>query len=154
MPNLFKAFDIVKKKNLDIILIAVGKNLKKYAIDTDRIIFLGQRSDVQNLMKSFDIFCLSSKAEGFPNVIGEAMLSGLPCITTDVGDAKEIVGRTGWVIPANNPLLLANCIDRVIKIKPEKLKKYSKNARQKIISNYDINHIKNEYISLYHSLLS
>ena len=105
-------------------------------------------------MKSFDIFCLSSKAEGFPNVIGEAMLSGLPCITTDVGDAKEIVGKTGWVIPANNPLLLANCIDKVLKIKPEKLKKYSKNARQKIISNYDINHIKNEYISLYHSLLS
>ena len=154
LPNLFKAFDIVKKKNLDIILVAVGKNLKKYAIDTDRIIFLGLRSDVQNLMKSFDIFCLSSKAEGFPNVIGEAMLSGLPCITTDVGDAKEIVGNTGWVIPANNPLLLANCIDKVIKIKPEKLKKYSKYARQKIISKYDINHIKNEYISLYHSLLS
>ena len=57
-------------------------------------------------MKSFDIMCLTSKAEGFPNVIGEAMSTGLPCITTDVGDAKEIVGETGWVSGPMIPNLL------------------------------------------------
>ncbi|MBD1155085.1 glycosyltransferase [Pelagibacterales bacterium SAG-MED18] len=154
LPNLFKAFNIVKKKNPNIILIAVGKNLKKYASNSDKIIFLGQRSDVHDLMPSFDILCLSSKAEGFPNVIGEAMSTGLPCITTDVGDAKEIVGDTGWVVPVNNPLLFAKCIVNVMKIPREKFQKYGKSARKKIINNYDINYVKNEYISLYHSLLN
>ena len=105
-------------------------------------------------MPSFDILCLSSKAEGFPNVIGEAMSTGLPCITTDVGDAKEIVGDTGWVVPVNNPLLFAKCIVNVMKIPREKFQKYGKSARKKIINNYDINYVKNEYISLYHSLLN
>jgi glycosyltransferase involved in cell wall biosynthesis len=105
-------------------------------------------------MTSFDLFCLSSKAEGFPNVIGEAMLSGLPCITTDAGDAKTIVGETGWVVPINNPLLFANCLDNVLKIPHEELQKYGKIAREKIVKNYDIDFVKNEYISLYYSILN
>ncbi len=153
LPNLFQAFDIVKKKHPNIILVAVGKNLKKYALDLERIIFLGEQSNVNEIMTSFDMLCLSSKAEGFPNVIGEAMSSGLPCITTDAGDSKEIVGETGWVVPINNPLLFANCLDNVLKIPLVEFQKYGKSAREKIVKNFDINFIKNEYISLYHSIL-
>ena len=136
-----------------IILVAVGKNLKKFTSNTDGIIFLGEQSDVQNFMTSFDMLCLSSKAEGFPNVIGEAMLSGLPCITTDVGDAKEIVGNTGWVVPIHNSSLFAECLNDVLNIPLNEFKKYGKNAREKIVKNYDINYVKNEYISLYKSIL-
>lgn len=152
LPNLFKAFDILKRKYPDVILIAVGKDLKKYATNFDKIIFLGERSDVNYLMKSFDFLCLSSKAEGFPNVIGEAMLSGLPCVTTDTGDAKEIVGETGWVVPINNPILLSNCLYKVLKIPLDEFQMYGKKAREKIIKNYNINYVKNEYTSLYHSI--
>lgn len=154
LPNLFKAFDIVKKKHPDVILITIGKNLKQYASNTDKIIFLGQRSDVDKFMKSFDLLCLSSKAEGFPNVIGEAMLSEVPCLSTDVGDAKKIISETGWVVPVNNPEAFANCLDNVLKMPLNELKKYGKSARKKIIKNYDINFVKNEYISLYYSILS
>ena len=122
-------------------------------MDLDRIIFLGEQSNVNDIMTSFDMLCLSSKAEGFPNVIGEAMSSGLPCITTDAGDSKEIVGETGWVVPINNPLLFANCLDKVLKIPLVEFQKYGKSAREKIVKNFDINFIKNEYISLYHSIL-
>lgn len=152
LSSLFRAFDIVKKNNMDVILIAVGKNLQKFASNYNKIIFLGERSDVHNLMNSFDLLCLSSKAEGFPNVIGEAMLSGLPCVATDAGDAKQIIGKTGWIVPVNSPTLLANCLDKVLKIPTVELQKYGKKARQKIIKNYDIKHIKNKYISLYDSI--
>tara|TARA_B100000989_G_scaffold145077_1_gene108096 strand:- start:16171 stop:17913 length:1743 start_codon:yes stop_codon:yes gene_type:complete len=154
LPNLFKAFEIVKKKNSDSILVCVGRDLKKYSINNDQIIFLDQRSDVQDLMTSFDLLCLCSKAEGFPNVIGEAMSSGLPCVSTDVGDAKEIVGETGWILPPSNPTLLAKSLDAALKNSQKELQDYGKKARERIINNFSIEVVKHQYISLYHSLLN
>ena len=104
-------------------------------------------------MNTFDLLCLSSKAEGFPNVIGEAMATGIPCVTTDVGDAKDIVGKTGWISPPNDPISLANCLDSALKNSHGQLEKYGKIARKKIISNFSIDDVKNQYISLYNSTL-
>ena len=154
LPKLFKVFDIIKKNHPNVFLIAVGKNLKKYAINSDRIIFLGERSNVEEIMASFDLLCLTSKAEGFPNVIGEAMLSGLPCISTDVGDVKSIMGKTGWIVPNNDIKLFAKYLDNLLKMPKKELKKYGKSARELIIKNYDINKIREQYISLYNSILN
>ena len=153
LPNLFEAFNLVKQKNSNVILVAVGRNLEKYANNLDKIIFLGEQSNVHEIMPSFDLFCLSSRAEGFPNVIGEAMLSGLPCVTTDSGDARDIVGDTGWVVPIQNSRLLADSLNKALETPVEDIEKYGKIAREKIVKNYDINYIKNKYISLYRSIL-
>ena len=153
IPTLFKAFDRVCKKHSNVILLTVGRNLTKYSTKNKNIIFLGQQSNVQDLMKAFDLLCLSSKAEGFPNVIGEAMSTGIPCVTTDVGDAKDIVGKTGWISPPNDPITLAKCLDNALKNSHGQLEKYGKIARKKIISNFSIDDIKNQYISLYNSTL-
>ena len=153
IPTLFKAFDRVCTKHSNIFLITIGRNLKKYSTKNKNIIFLGQQSNVQDLMKTFDLLCLSSKAEGFPNVIGEAMSTGLPCVTTDVGDAKDIVGKTGWISPPNDPIALANCLNSALKNSHGQLEKYGKIARKKITSNFSIDDVKNQYISLYNSTL-
>ena len=135
-------------------MVCVGRDLKRYSINNDQIIFLDQRSDVQDLMTSFDLLCLCSKAEGFPNVLGEAMSSGLPCVSTDVGDAKEIIGETGWILPPSNSTLLAKSLDVALKNSQKELQEYGKKARERIISNFSIEVVKNQYISLYHSLLN
>ena len=153
IPTLFKAFDKVCKKHSNIILLTIGRNLRQYSTNNKNIIFLGQQSNLENLMNAFDLLCLSSKAEGFPNVIGEAMSTGIPCVTTDVGDAKDIVGETGWISPPNDPISLANCLDSALKKPKGQLKKYGKIARKKIISNFSIDRVKNQYISLYNSTL-
>ena len=153
IPTLFKAFDRVCKKHSNIVLITVGRNLKKYSTNNKKIFFLGQQSNVHELMQIFDLLCLSSKAEGFPNVIGEAMATGVPCVTTDVGDAKNIVGKTGWISPPNDPISLANCLDNALKNSPKRLKKYGQIARKKIVNNFSIDDVKNQYISLYNSTL-
>jgi glycosyltransferase involved in cell wall biosynthesis len=76
----------------------------------DNLIFLGRRDDVPELMRGLDIHVLSSKAEGFPNVVSEAMASGVACVVTDVGDAADIVGEYGWVAPPGDAAALADAI--------------------------------------------
>lgn len=62
---------------------------------------LGLRHDVPRLMAAADVFCLCSSWEGFPNVLIEAMASGLPAVTTDFAGVREIIdgdGRSGCLI--------------------------------------------------------
>ena len=59
----------------------------------DNVLALGSRKDVPILLPVSDVFGLSSVSEGFPNVVAEAMASGVPCVVTDCGDAAEMVGR-------------------------------------------------------------
>ncbi|MDB5855697.1 MAG: glycosyl transferase group 1-like protein [Herminiimonas sp.] len=76
----------------------------------DRFALLGQRSDVTVCMTAMDVFCLSSRNEGFPNVVGEAMALGIPCVVTDVGDAALLVGDTGIVVPKEDSSALATAL--------------------------------------------
>ena len=75
------------------------------------IVLLPEQRDVGELMNGFDLFTLSSSfGEGFPNVLGEALSSGLPCVATDVGDCARIVGEAGRVVPPRSPQELAAAI--------------------------------------------
>jgi glycosyltransferase involved in cell wall biosynthesis len=67
----------------------------------NNLIFPGYRSSLQSVYAAFDIFMLSSRREGLPNCILEAMAMGLPVVTTDVAGAKELVKdqETGYVLP-------------------------------------------------------
>src|SRR5690606_38973928 len=69
----------------------------------DKVRLVGNQANVIPMMSALDLHILSSMTEGFPNVISEAMLCGVPCVTTDVGDSRFIVSETGWVVPPRDP---------------------------------------------------
>ena len=60
---------------------------------------------------ALDVLCSASAfGEGWSNVLGEALACGIPCVATDLGDAVQIVGDCGVVVPPRNPVLLAEGI--------------------------------------------
>jgi glycosyltransferase involved in cell wall biosynthesis len=78
------------------------KIARRLSVD-DIVIFSGpqSRQEVKNAFARSDIFILSSQYEGFPRVLLEAALAGVPAITTSVSGAGELVvdGETGYVVP-------------------------------------------------------
>ncbi|NOT35686.1 MAG: glycosyltransferase, partial [Candidatus Eisenbacteria bacterium] len=78
----------------------------------DRVHFLGERPDVERLLPALDVFVLSSREEGIPNALLEAMAAGRASIATAVGGTPEVMqdGRTGWLVPARDPAALARAL--------------------------------------------
>ncbi len=73
------------------------------------VVMTGRRMDVPRLMPAFDVFALSSKSEGLPLVVPEAMAAGLPIVTTAVGGLPGVVddGQTGMLVPVDELALRA-----------------------------------------------
>jgi glycosyltransferase involved in cell wall biosynthesis len=69
-----------------------------------RLLLVREIDNLREAYNAFDILTLSSSfGEGFPNVIGEALACGIPVVSTDVGDARSIVGECGEIVPINRP---------------------------------------------------
>ncbi|MBT6472229.1 MAG: glycosyltransferase, partial [Candidatus Marinimicrobia bacterium] len=102
--------------------------------------------DVPRIMSALDIVVSSSAwGEGFPNVIGEAMASEVPCVVTDVGDSAYIVGKYGRVCLIGDDQCIASSLLQLIENKQER-KKIGKRARIRIEENYSMDKIKKEYL--------
>jgi glycosyltransferase involved in cell wall biosynthesis len=119
----------------------------------DRFHLLGRRGDVPRLTAALDAACLpSSHGEGFPNVLGEAMACGVPCVTTNVGDSADIVGDTGLVAPPGDPAALARALAELAGMSPQERTELGARARKRIRERFDLERVAQAYLELYSSL--
>lgn len=118
----------------------------------DRLFPLGERPDAPHLMAALDVLCVSSVTEAFPNVLGEAMACGVPCVTTDVGDAARIVEGLGRIVPAGNPEALADALEGMLDLPEEARRDLGARGRERIAERYSLAAVVGRYEDLYESL--
>lgn len=118
----------------------------------DRMHLLGRRDDLPRLMAALDVLASSSHGEAFPNVLGEAMASCVPCVVTDVGDSAEIVGETGRVVQAGDMLGLAQQIVELLRLPTEEKRELGLKARARVDASYEIGFVTRHYEAFYDQL--
>jgi glycosyltransferase involved in cell wall biosynthesis len=119
-----------------------------------RIQFLGEYSDIPALLAAADFGLLTSREEGFSNVILEGMSAGLAMIVTDVGGNAEAVvdGKTGFVVPPRDPTAIGDAILRLAR-DPEQRKHLGAAARERVEEEFSIDQCVRAHAELYQEML-
>jgi glycosyltransferase involved in cell wall biosynthesis len=119
----------------------------------DRCHLIGRRSDVQDVTAAFDVATLASAyGEGFPNIVGEALACGVPCVVTDVGDAAFIVGNDDLVVPPGDPQALFGAWERVLTLGPGERQALGTAGRERIAEHFSLDAMVSRYEALYHDI--
>jgi glycosyltransferase involved in cell wall biosynthesis len=118
-----------------------------------RVVLLGPRDDVRDLVHAFDIATLASHGEAFPNALAEAMAAGVPCVAPDVGDVARLFGDTGIVVPPGDPTALARGWDTLLALDPERRRALGAAARERIRNRFGIDAAVAGYESVYAEIL-
>lgn len=154
-----KAASLLIEKYSHVVFVLVGKGMDCDNLDmvnmiselglSEKVILLGERSDVVSLTMAFDIATSASLSEAFSNTIGEAMAAQVPCVVTDVGDSAWIVGDFGRVVPPENPEALSNAWQKLLALTDLERLTLGKQARRRIEAHFSIQHIVKKYNELY-----
>ena len=121
---------------------------------SEHLHFLGERTDIQNVLNSFDLLVHASHAEGNSNAILEAMAAGLAVAATKVGGAADVIrhGETGLLVPPNDPTALAQAVNRLLADSAERLR-IGQAARNEVRTRFGVPKMVENLDSLYRSLL-
>lgn len=160
--SLLKAFSKLSEDMPDLELLVVGDGeLKNKLVKqtnemnlTRRVLFLGERQDIPELLNAIDVFVLPSLSEGHNMTLLEAMATGLPVVATSVGGNLEIVedGVTGYLIPSKQPEILGQKIAMLLK--NETLRsQMGKRGRTIVLKHFDMQKMTKAYQALYLSLI-
>lgn len=165
---LLRAFDKLANVSEYVKLIMVGqgfeddpenseKDIRSFVAQnglSNRVLFLGYRSDVSDLLGIMDIFCLTSLKEGLPISLIEAMAAGLPVVGTDVEGIKDVVvnNKNGLLIQLDDVDGLKEVLHRLLH--DDSLReKYGNESKSMTTNTYSLKKCVNEYQDLFLSVL-
>lgn len=161
--GLALAFNQVHARDSRVRLLLCGRGLEVGTLEFEALPFsngarsavraLGTRDDLPQLWGLADFFVLSSITEGFPNVVAEAMASGLPAVVTDAGDAALIVGDTGVVVPPSNPTALAVAMLEMAAMPAPARRALGITAAQRVRENYSVQRMVHGFHSVWREIL-
>ena len=158
-----RAASRVAAQRPDALFVIVGDGERRPALEVmhhelglaDHLLLLGKRTDIPDLMRAFDLFCLTSDyGEGCSNVTLEALASGLPVITTNFGGASELVtDDVGIVVPIQDDAALADAILHLLD-DPTRRQTMGEAARQRAVEHFSLDTMIHARESLLSELLA
>ncbi len=129
---------------------AVLRELDLGSSDRIRLLHEVAPTGVAEVTPAFDIACSASAwGDAFPNVLGEAMSCGIPCVSTNVGDAAWIVGDCGLVVPPSNPAAMGAALRTLLSMSADERAVLGAMARARVQKEFDINVVAQSYNSLF-----
>ena len=159
--TLVRALATVRGRDFEALLVgegpervAVEEEVSRLGIES-AVRLLGERIDVAELLRSADIFVLSTRSEGLPLSILEAMGAGLPVVASNVGGVPELVidGETGILVPPGDPHSLGEAIKRLLE-DPPLLRRLGEAGRARVAEHFDLAAVRQAHLDLYRHLLA
>lgn len=156
-PNLLKAFSLLYHKKTHVRLWIVGggeleKELQSLAQKlqiNDRVKFLGQRTDVSFLLNQADAFVLSSRHEGLPLSVIEAMACEKVVVATDCGGVKEVMDGNGFLVNPQDSQALSQAMVACTELSVKKREQIGRASRQHVVNHYAIEKVSDKWLDLY-----
>ncbi|WP_243028295.1 glycosyltransferase [Thermus albus] len=161
--TLLQAFSFVVWQHPKLCLLVVGDGPLRSELEemakrlglADRVRFLGVRTDVPEVLAGADVFVLSSRYEGNPLSVMEAMAAGKPVVATAVGGVPELVedGVSGILVPPGDVEALARAIARLVEDVGLRLR-LGQEASNRAREQFDVGFMVRQYETLYERLLA
>lgn len=157
-PYLFETMGLLKDQDIIFKIAGSGASLEnpevkalfdQYQLDSQKVHLLDQISDMPAFYQSIDAFLMTSITEGFPNVLVEAMASGLPCISTDVGDAQYIVQELGEIVPPRNSAVLVQAILNYVQQSNDQRLQLKQAVRERVEAHFSIEKVSQQYMQVW-----
>ena len=160
---LLESINLLSKEFSNLLLIIIGSGPLLEDLQTvvteiklsDKVSFLGERTDIAELLFCMDIYVQASLFEGMSNAVMEAMAMGIPVIATSVDGTIELIeeDKTGWLVEPKNVNMLVEKIRYVLN-NAEIAKKVATVASEQIAKDFSIERMGESYDKLFHELIT
>ncbi|MGH2808412.1 MAG: glycosyltransferase [Actinomycetota bacterium] len=161
--TLIAACELVRRQSADVHLVLVGEGMTEQNVElhgwvsgrglTGSVHYLGARDDVDRLNAGFDVAASSSSyGEAFPLVLGEAMATGTPVVSTDVGDSGVLIDDPSRVVSPGDPGSLANALTKVVTLDPASRGRLGERDKKRVLGTFSLDRMIEAYTSLYERL--
>lgn len=160
--HLLRAFQLVRKQVDDCVLLFIGTgalldpltSLAKNLGVSEKTLFLGERTDVYELLACLNVYVQASVWEGMSNALMEAMALGKAVVATAVGGTLELIedGETGWLVEPENADMLAEKICYVLK-HPAMAAKIGAVAAERMAKEFSVEKMANAYDAMLRGLV-
>jgi glycosyltransferase involved in cell wall biosynthesis len=125
---------------------------REEGLGPEQIEWTGPRRDMAAFYSELDLFLLTSRAEGFGMVLAEATGHGVPCVSTDVGAAREIIGEFGRIVPVGDADALAGGVIEELSRTETARQTRSRAAMERIATEFSPAAVRAEYMNVLKSL--